>query len=164
MVKAINEVPWELKDEGFWTKTENLTSGLLYERYPCQPVANGAIDTDTSPDLNYFDEENQEASSSGVDVSLEPNKKNICAGTLNLYSIGITWVGEDEQRGLEKGIGDTTQQGYFKDNGFLVINVAYPYPSEEPNVINERKYYTGAFLMKLSGSEEQCGGSNGCPM
>lgn len=144
----VNQVPWELNEKGFWSKSEPINSGLAYERFPCSPRYGENFNIDT-----------QELSGSvAVDFSNNTaidgaNRQNACSLSTEVAYVGINWAGIDGDFGL-----NNTNYG---DNGFLLIDVEKPIPTTtggpaDKNINTDSVEFKGTFLFKMGGSDEDC--------
>lgn len=151
-----NKIPWEVAEEGYWSESEPLKSGIAFERFPCSP--------------NYgenFNEVTQEADSGvGVDFLSQvsdgsrSNRQNACAVSAETSYVGINWAGMDKDFGL------TASSAAFQDDGFLLLDVAKPIDASNPlpndkGVAGDNYLYKGNFMLKMGGFDEQCTAS-GC--
>ena len=130
----INQVPWELKERGYWSKSEPINSGLAYERFGCSPVYDG----------------------SSVEYSDSTKRVGACASSPEVAYVGVNWTGLDGDFGL-------TTPAKISDNGFLVVYAATPkpdgltgLPSDKETAGADLYKYNGKFLLKMGGFDEDC--------
>ncbi|MDO8513679.1 MAG: type II secretion system protein [bacterium] len=154
---ALNTVPWELTDGGFWSKSETISTGLAYERFPCSPNYGEYFRSDTQeaspPDPWTADY--QQVDFNDALATNGSNRKNACAASYDTVYVGVNWAGLDNDLGLASG------STAYVDNGFLVLYAQKPIPDglalPSDKVVSASDYkYMGSFLLKIGGSDENC--------